>query len=263
VEGTSVTFTGASSDAQDGDLSAGLVWTSNLQGAIGSGASFSRSDLVVGTHTVTASSTDSGSLTGSASVQITVNSSNTAPNVTISSPASGSSFLQGTSVTFSGSSSDAQDGDLSAGLVWTSSLQGTIGSGASFSRSDLVVGTHTITASSTDSGSATGTRTVQISITALTIPAAPSNASGSSPSNGNARVTWSDNSNNEANFQIQRQTRLSNGNWGSATTVGTVGANTTSFQQSVAPGRYRYRVRATNAAGASAYSNWTQSIRVR
>jgi len=35
-----------------------------------------------------------------------------------------------------------------------------------------------------------------------------------------------------------------------------------SFTETVSAGRYRYRVRATNAAGSSAWSGWTGSIRV-
>ncbi|MFO0981465.1 MAG: hypothetical protein U1E76_06875 [Planctomycetota bacterium] len=41
---------------------ASLAWTSNLQGQIGTGGTFTRSDLVVGTHTITATVTDSGGL---------------------------------------------------------------------------------------------------------------------------------------------------------------------------------------------------------
>ncbi|HEX4953380.1 MAG TPA: hypothetical protein VF017_08310 [Thermoanaerobaculia bacterium] len=77
---------------------------------------------------------------------------NTPPVVTITAPATGSSFTQGTSVNFTGTATDAEDGSLTAGLAWTSSINGAIGSGGSFSTSTLSVGTHTITASVTDSG---------------------------------------------------------------------------------------------------------------
>lgn len=199
-----------------------------------------------------------------ASAALAGGTGNTAPTVTISSPSNGSSVVQGTSVTFTGSSTDAQDGSLSAGIVWTSNLMGQIGTGASFSRSDLTVGTHTVTASSTDSGALTGTAVVQISVTSNNpAPAAPSGVTASSPSAGTANVRWTDNSNNETTFEIQRQTRLSNGAWGTATTVGTVGANVTSFTQSTAAGRYRYRVRATNSGGSSAWTSWSSTVRVR
>ncbi|HXW04556.1 MAG TPA: M36 family metallopeptidase [Vicinamibacterales bacterium] len=90
---------------------------------------------------------------------------NTAPSVTISTPANNSSFTVGTAISFSGSASDAEDGSLSSALVWTSSRDGQIGTGASFSRADLSVGTHTIAASVTDSGNLTGSAGISITIT--------------------------------------------------------------------------------------------------
>ena len=71
-DGVSNTFTGDATDAEDGDLTASLAWTSDLDDAIGSGGSFTTSGLSVGSHTITASVTDSGGASGSDSVQITV-----------------------------------------------------------------------------------------------------------------------------------------------------------------------------------------------
>lgn len=89
---------------------------------------------------------------------------NTAPSVTIDQPADGSIFTEGESVTFSGTAIDAEDGDISSSLVWTSSLDGQIGSGASFTTSSLSVGQHDITAEATDSGGLTGTDAITITI---------------------------------------------------------------------------------------------------
>ena len=72
TQGVAVTFTGAASDTQDGNLTAALGWVSNLQGSIGGGGSFTTASLIVGTHTITASANDAGGLTGSKSVQVTV-----------------------------------------------------------------------------------------------------------------------------------------------------------------------------------------------
>ena len=47
---------------------------------------------------------------------------NAAPTVSISAPASGSSFASGAMISFSGSASDAQDGNLTSSLSWTSSI---------------------------------------------------------------------------------------------------------------------------------------------
>jgi extracellular elastinolytic metalloproteinase len=93
---------------------------------------------------------------------------NTAPVVTIASPTNNASFVQGAAVSFTGSADDAESGDLTSGLTWTSSIAGQIGTGASFSRSDLAVGTHVVTASVTDGGGLTGTRQVTITVSAAT-----------------------------------------------------------------------------------------------
>lgn len=58
---------------------------------------------------------------------------------------------------------DTEDGDLQgASLVWTSSLQGVLGSGASRSSSGLVRGEHTITLTARDSRGAEGTDSVRV-----------------------------------------------------------------------------------------------------
>ena len=171
-QNTPVTFTGTASDAEQDNLPA-LVWTSNTQGTIGTGDSFTRSDLTVGTHIITAAVTDKGGLTGTATRTITITGTpptNTAPTATITAPADGGSFQQDTPVTFAGTASDAEQGDLTASLVWTSNTQGTIGSGGTFTRSNLTLGTHIITATVTDSGGLQGTATRTIMITSVPPP---------------------------------------------------------------------------------------------
>jgi hypothetical protein len=81
TQGTSVQFTGSGSDPEDGALTgASLVWTSNINGQIGTGTSFSTSSLSVGTHTITLTATDSKGAKGTATVTVTVNSpANQAP----------------------------------------------------------------------------------------------------------------------------------------------------------------------------------------
>lgn len=70
--------------------------------------------------------------------------------------------------------------------------------------------------------------------------------------NTSATLTWSDNSDNEDAFEIER--RLGAGPF---VTVGAVAANTVVFEQNdLTPGAtYTFRVRATNGDGASLYSN--------
>jgi hypothetical protein len=88
---------------------------------------------------------------------------NTPPTVTISSPANGSSFTQGDTISLSGSASDAEDGNLSSSISWSSNLDGSLGTGASVA-AVLSVGTHTITASVTDSDGASASTSVSVTI---------------------------------------------------------------------------------------------------
>ena len=165
--GASIAFTGTATDAQDGNVSANLVWTSNTQGQIGTGASFSFSGLTVGSHTITAAVTDSGGLPGSAAVIVIVQPPpNTAPTVTITSPPNGTTVNQGASLTFMATATDTQDGNLGASLVWSSNLQGQIGTGASFSTTSLIAGAHAITARVTDSGGLQGSAAVVVTVQA-------------------------------------------------------------------------------------------------
>lgn len=88
---------------------------------------------------------------------------NDTPVVSITSPADGSNPGSGASIGFAGSASDTEDGDLTGDLSWTSSIDGVIGAGGSFSVV-LSDGNHTITASATDSGGATGSDSVSITV---------------------------------------------------------------------------------------------------
>ena len=90
---------------------------------------------------------------------------NTPPTATITSPSDGSTYTQGDTISFSGTGADAEDGALTgSSLVWTSSIDGPIGTGGSFQRSDLPAGTHTITLTATDSEGATDTYSVSITL---------------------------------------------------------------------------------------------------
>ena len=89
---------------------------------------------------------------------------NTAPSVNIDSPANGASFPSGSSISFAGSASDAEDGDLTGSLAWTSDLDGPLGSGGSISAVLTTVGTHTITASITDSGGLSTEASISITV---------------------------------------------------------------------------------------------------
>ncbi len=159
--GASVSFVGTASDTEDGDLTSSLSWTSDLDGAIGTGGSFTTSSLSSGTHVITASVTDAGGLSSSDTITLTVNA---APSASITSPSDGSTFDQGDAISFVGSAIDLEDGDLTAGLTWSSDLDGVIGSGGGFSTSTLSLGPHTITASVTDSGGLTAVAAISLTV---------------------------------------------------------------------------------------------------
>ncbi len=91
---------------------------------------------------------------------------NEPPTVTISSPSNGTSVDEGTALTFSGTASDAEDGSLSSSISWSSNLDGSLGSGSSVNAT-LGVGTHTVTASVTDSGGAGDTDTVSVTVNSV------------------------------------------------------------------------------------------------
>jgi uncharacterized protein YjiK len=91
-------------------------------------------------------------------------SGNALPTVAITAPPDGSVFTHGDAITFTGTASDPEDGDLTARLTWTSSRDGTLGSGSSVTTSTLSGGTHTITASVTDNAGAQASATITVTV---------------------------------------------------------------------------------------------------
>ena len=85
-------------------------------------------------------------------------------------------------------------------------------------------------------------------------PNAPSNLTATPVSTSQINLSWSDNSTNEDGFKIERCQGNGCSNFAE---IATVGINTSSFSNTglTRNTRYRYRVRAFNSAGNSAYSN--------
>ncbi|GJM28772.1 MAG: hypothetical protein DHS20C17_14070 [Cyclobacteriaceae bacterium] len=161
--GTTISFAATVSDPEGEDLEGSLSWESDLDGVIGTGASFSTTTLSPGMHMVTARVQDSGGLEGNDIV--IVNITNTPPVVTILEPADGTTVVGGTDITFSATIIDAEEANLAPGLTWIASLDGGIGSGASVT-ANLSVGTQSVTASVTDGGGLEGSDAVTVIITA-------------------------------------------------------------------------------------------------
>ena len=103
-----------------------------------------------------------------------------------------------------------------------------------------------------DSGYSTTTSATTLAAPAL--PAAPSNPVATAVSRSRIDLTWTDNSNNEAGFKIERCKGSTCTNFKQ---IATVGPNVTKYSNTglSRATTYRYRVRAYNAAGNSAYSN--------
>jgi fibronectin type 3 domain-containing protein len=96
------------------------------------------------------------------------------------------------------------------------------------------------------------------SATLPVIPAAPSNLSANTISSNEIDLFWADNSDNETEFKIERSTDAGI----TFTEIATVGANATAFPDAgLSPlTAYTYRVRASNLAGDSDYSNTATAI---
>jgi hypothetical protein len=86
------------------------------------------------------------------------------PVASIESPLEGTTAFRGTPVLFVASATDVESNDVSASITWTSSLDGILGIGPSFSRSDLTVGSHTLTVSASDGQGGFSSRTRRLTI---------------------------------------------------------------------------------------------------
>jgi hypothetical protein len=97
------------------------------------------------------------------------------------------------------------------------------------------------------------TATVTITISSASPPTAPSNLSGTVPSSSQINLTWADNSGDETGFKIERHFGYDN----PYTQIALAAANAVSYSDTNLwyGTQYTYRVRATNSAGDSAYSN--------
>ena len=110
-------------------------------------------EIIVGTaKTATPTATTSASPTP-----------NTAPTVSITSPANNASFASGTLITFTGTANDAEDGDISTSIKWSSDIDGAFGTAASLNYK-LSDGTHVITAKIKDSGGETVSASITIKV---------------------------------------------------------------------------------------------------
>jgi len=150
--------------------------------------------------------------------------------------------------------------DHNSGTAWSSSnvtLLATVSRSVNTSYSANVTGSVLawVTGLSAIAGSASVSVSWNIPKRPTGTPAAPTGCSHSRTSDTQHTVTWSNTSPTNAaapyqNVQVERQTN--DGSWARIATVGVVTSYTD--KGTVANRKYRYRVRATNSAGASGYS---------
>ncbi len=70
-----IIFIGTANDIEDGDIGGSIAWSSDLDGQLGVGSSVTAGLLTEGMHVVTATVSDSGNLSATASISVRVNNS--------------------------------------------------------------------------------------------------------------------------------------------------------------------------------------------
>jgi hypothetical protein len=124
------------------------------------------SDLKKETHPIIISLRDlNDNEKASFSTSVDIVSGGSAPVAQITSPENGTIFTTEDEIVFAGAGSDSEDGELSgASLVWSSNVDGEIGTGESFISDALSAGTHQITLTASDVQGATGTTIMEITV---------------------------------------------------------------------------------------------------
>ncbi len=152
------------------------------------------------------------------------NPGNRKPAVKIISPLDNSAWLPTDTITFAGNALDLEDGDISYRLQWTSSIDGSIGSGPNFTKTGLSLGLHTIQASAIDDSGAVGVATVAVSVQeAPLIP--PTNLAVIQSNTSTLKLSWLNATFARDWVLIERSDKSRNGGWTAFTQIDSVLAN--------------------------------------
>jgi len=139
------------------------------------------------------------------------------------------------------------------GTTWGGVLDFSVGPTVTAFRDPAGPGTYRYRANAINpAGASAATDWAEVTVAGVA-PAAPSNLAitGQTP-----RLTWTDNANNEAGFDIERET-LSGTTWGNGAAFA-VSQNTAAYVEWPGVGTFHYRVRAYNDVGGSAFTPWVQ-----
>ena len=168
TEGDPVPFQGSAVDTEDGILPGeSLRWNSQKDGDFATGTNPTITTLSPGGHPITLTAIDSDGATTSETITISIDPlPPQPPTASIAQPESDEVFAQGVQVVFIGTGDDPDGPDLEeSAFVWSSSLDGEIGTGRLVDSDSLSVGDHLITLTVRDQDGLTGTATVAITIT--------------------------------------------------------------------------------------------------
>ncbi len=179
-------FNATASDDTDGNISANIVIDASTVDV-----------NTLGSYNVTYNVSDAANNAATEVIRVVnvIPQANTAPTVAIGTPIDGSTVTRGTSIALTGTVTDAEEGDLAAGLQWTStdiqfSTDPVNGTGASITGQLVTPGSQTITATVTDSGDLSDSDAVTVSVSAPQVSfTAP--AENTTLTSTDVRVQWS------------------------------------------------------------------------
>ena len=153
-----ILFSALITDEEDGVDDLSYTWNSNLDGELPITAPLDADGMVnqylnltTGQHAISLVAEDSSGKRTTQTVAITVGGINQEPTCDILSPESGTAFVEGESIDFSGFASDEDISNTELTIKWTSSIDGEFNTqnadtdgGIAFSYNNLSKGSHTI-----------------------------------------------------------------------------------------------------------------------
>ncbi|HEX7861023.1 MAG TPA: fibronectin type III domain-containing protein [Verrucomicrobiae bacterium] len=184
------------------------------------------------------------------------------PSVALTSPADGSGFNAPATIQITANASDDDAVQFVDFFAGTNLLARVPAPPYSFTWNSVPMGQYEINAVAVDTSdqfTESGSATITVSSPTSSPPIAPANLAGRfNRRTDEVRLSWTDESNNESSFVIERSLNNS-----SFAPIATLPPNSTSYSDSALQlgNRYYYRVRAQNSAGANVSS--TVSVRTR